>query len=499
MNGRRPARTAAAGSAGWPAAAAGWALLSAAVSAALLPAPAAAHGLVGRSDLPLPDWLFAWGASIVLIISFVGLTLGWREVRLEGYRWRALGHGLSAAVTGPAARIGAGAVGALLLGFVVWTGIDGVDAPDRNFSITFVFVTFWLGLVILSVLFGDLFRAFNPWRAIAHVVARGFSLAVGRRQTAPLRYPERLGRWPAVAGLVGFVFLELVWGQTGFATSGVTPATLATATVAYSLYTFVAMALFGIERWVDRGETFAQYFGMFASLAVLEVRDGRLGRRPPLAGATTWAQPTGSLALVLVAIGATTFDGAQEGVLEGPISSTFQALTDAGLTPLTALRLTNSLYLAGALAAVAAIFWGGIYGMKIVDGRRRALELGRSFAHAFIPIALAYLIAHYFSLVVYQEQAQFTFLLSDPFGDGSDWFGTAGSGIDYGLIGATAIWYVQFGAIVGGHVLALALGHDRALVLWKDPRTAAYSQVWMLATMVFFSVLGLYLLSQANA
>ena len=57
---------------------------------------------------------------------------------------------------------------------------------------------------------------------------------------------------------------------------------------------------------------------------------------------------------------------------------------------------------------------------------------------------------------------------------------------------------MQFGAIVVGHVTALALGHDRALALWKDPRDAAWSQVWMLVTMVFFSVLGLYLLSQAN-
>ena len=477
---------------------AGWALLGAAVTAAMLPGAASAHGLVGRSDLPLPDWLFAWGSSIVLIVSFVGLTLGWRSVRFEDYDWRALGRGLSTALTGRPARVLAGAIGVALLFLVIWTGIDGVDAPDRNFSVTFVFVTFWLGVVVLSVLFGNVFRAFNPWRAIAHVVAAGFSALVGQKQAAPLRYPERLGRWPAVAGLVGFIFLELVWGQTGFAAAGLTPRTLATATVAYSLYTFVAMGLFGIERWTDRGETFTQYFGMFASLAVFEVRDGRLGRRPALAGATTWALPAGSLALVLTAIGGTTFDGAQEGALKEPISSLFQTLSDAGLSPIAALRITNSLFLAGTLLAVSAIFWGGIYGMRIVDGKRPAIELARKFAHAFIPIALAYLVAHYFSLVVYQEQAQFTYLLSDPFGDGSDLFGTAGSGIDYSLVGATAIWYVQFGAIVVGHVIALALGHDRALSLWKEPRTAAYSQVWMLVTMVFFSVLGLYLLSQAN-
>jgi hypothetical protein len=478
---------------------AGWALLGAAVTAALLPPAASAHGLVGRSDLPLPDWLFAWGSSIVLIVSFAALTLGWRTVRYEEYRWREIAGAAGAAVTSLPARIVAGAIGALLLAVVVWTGIDGIDAPDRNFAVTFVFVTFWLGLVVLSVLFGDVFRAFNPWRAIAHAVARGFSLAVGRRQTAPFHYPERLGRWPAVAGLVGFVFLELVWGQAGFASSGVTPRTLATATAVYSIYTFVAMGLFGIERWIARGETFSQYFGMFASLAVLEIRDGRLGRRPALAGATRWALPAGSLALVLAAIGATTFDGAQEGVLKEPIGSLFQSLTDSGLTPTTALRLTNTLFFAGTLAAVAAIFWAGIYGMRMVDDKRTALDLARRFAHAFIPIALAYLVAHYFSLVVYQEQAQFTFLLSDPLGDGSELFGTAGHGIDYGLIGANAIWYVQFGAIVVGHVIALALGHDRALALWRDPRTAAYSQVWMLVTMVFFSVLGLYLLSQANA
>nr|MBA2522091.1 fenitrothion hydrolase [Solirubrobacterales bacterium] len=137
-------------------------------------------------------------------------------------------------------------------------------------------------------------------------------------------------------------------------------------------------------------------------------------------------------------------------------------------------------------------------GMRIVERKRSARELGAAFAHAFIPIALAYVIAHYFSYFFYLEQAQFTFLLSDPFGTGADLFGTASSGINYASIGANTIWYVQFGAIVLGHVVALALGHDRALKLWGSTRDAAWSQVWMLVMMMFFSMLGLYLLSQAN-
>jgi hypothetical protein len=203
--------------------------------------------------------------------------------------------------------------------------------------------------------------------------------------------------------------------------------------------------------------------------------------------------------LVLIAIGGTAYDGAQEGALQGAISTVLEWLTDAGLGANAAFRLTNTIFLALCLLVVAGIFWAGIRGMHTIRGSLPTAELGRRLGHAFIPIALAYLVAHYFSLFVFQEQAQFTFLLSDPLGDGSNLFGTAGGGIDYTLIGATAIWYVQVAALVIGHVAALAMGHDRAIAIYGDHRIAARSQYWMLAMMVIFTTLGLYLLSQANA
>ena len=110
------------------------------------------------------------------------------------------------------------------------------------------------------------------------------------------------------------------------------------------------------------------------------------------------------------------------------------------------------------------------------------------------------MVAHYFSLVVFQEQAQFTYLLSDPLGNGTtDLFGTASGGIDYSVLSSNAIWYVQVGALVVGHVIGLTLAHDRAIAYWGDYRQATRSQYWMLAVMVGFTCLGLYLLSSANA
>ena len=75
-----------------------------------------AHALVARQDLPIPAWLFAWGASIVLIVSFFALSVGWREPRFERDRWRPLGAGLSRALLGLPAQILCGAIGVFLLG-----------------------------------------------------------------------------------------------------------------------------------------------------------------------------------------------------------------------------------------------------------------------------------------------------------------------------------------------------------------------------------------------
>jgi hypothetical protein len=145
---------------------------------------------------------------------------------------------------------------------------------------------------------------------------------------------------------------------------------------------------------------------------------------------------------------------------------------------------------------VAGVYRLGVVGMGSLAGGHDANELARRFVHSLIPIAMAYVIAHYFSLVVYQGQAM-AFLISDPLGDGSDVFGTAGTAIDYNVIGANGVWYVQVFALVLGHAAGLTLAHDRALVVYERARDATRSQYWMLAVMVGFTCLGLWLLSAA--
>lgn len=458
-----------------------------------------AHALVARKDLPIPAWLFAWAASLVLIVSFFALSVAWREPRFERERWRPLGARLSSVLLGWPLQALCGAAGVFMLGVAIYAGLHGTEAPDRNLALTFLFVTVWLGFPLFSVVLGDVFRPFNPWRAIGRAVGGAFA-ALAAQRPAHLSYPERLGRWPAAVGLLAFVWLEVVYGGSGGVAVGLSPGTAALAALLYSLYTLAMMAVFGVERWCDRGETFSVYFGMFGQLGAFGVREGRLGVRRPLAAATHWATVPGSAAVVIASIATTSFDGAQEGAFKNAIESVFEWLIDAGLAPLASLRLTDTLFMLLCFAGIGLVYLIGVRGMAAVAGAPPLVKLRSGFAHTLIPIAFAYLAAHYFSLFVYQEQAQFTYLLSDPLGTGhTDLFGTASSGVDFRILSANAIWYVQVGALVVGHVVGLTLAHDRATAYWGDYRQAARSQYWMLAVMVAFTCFGLYLLSVANA
>ena len=128
----------------------------------------------------------------------------------------------------------------------------------------------------LSVLFGDVFRAFNPWRAIGRAVAWVAQTAARGPLPAPLEYPERLGHWPAAAGIFAFAMLELV------ASSGDKPENVAIAALVYSAATFVGDGALRRRRaGSSAGEAFGVYFNLFSRISPVARRGGELGLRPP--------------------------------------------------------------------------------------------------------------------------------------------------------------------------------------------------------------------------
>jgi hypothetical protein len=374
-----------------------------------------------------------------------------------------------------------GVIGVGLLVVTILAGYLGSGTALDNWAPTFLLITFWVGLVFVSIVFGPIYRAFSPFRAIGRLLP-----------SLDRPYPDKLGRWPAVVGLWLFTWIELVsgWGEN--------PATLVTAALGYTVLMLAAQVYWGVETWSRRGEAFAVYFGMFSRLGVWEVRDGVLGVRRPLSGLTRLDNAAGTVAFVTVMIGTVTFDGLSQGQLWKDLSANVvDALDGLGIGALTASKIAATIGLLFGVALVAGFYRLGIEGARSVGGGLAFSRLEFGFIHTLVPIAAVYVAAHYLTFLVFEGQA-IIYLASDPFGQGWDLFGTVNSGIDYSIFPQEDTWYVQVAVVVVGHVAALMLAHDRALTLYKDARLAVRSQYWMLGVMVGFTSLALWLLAQAG-
>ncbi len=456
-----------------------------ALVALMLPASAQAHGIVGKADLPIPVWLFSWTAAIVLVVSFVALSTMWTRPQLQQPRLRRLFR-LPRLLEWLA-----GLFGLAVFALVVYSGFAGAQVTQANFSVTFIYVVFWVGTPVASVLFGDLFHALSPWRTCARACAALLRLARRGHPANPLlRYPKWLGLWPASAGIVGFAWLELIYVEKD------RPSILAALSLGYFAAMLAGMAVFGIDEWSSQADGFGVYFNLLSKLsALVRDKDGVVYARRLLSGVTDLEIRSGTVAFICIQIGTTTFDGFSNGGVWRNNEPSLQGLfEDLGFHPTPAQELAYSVGMMFCLLLITAVYRVGIFGVGKVSERYDRATLTRTFAHSLVPIAFAYVLAHYFSLLLWQSQAM-VYLASDPLGNGANIFGTSGFQIDYHIISYAAIWYVQVAALLSGHVGGLALAHDRALVLYKDPEEAVRSQYWMLAVMVAFTSFGLWLLS----
>jgi hypothetical protein len=450
-----------------------------------------AHGIGGVRDPVLPDWLMYYGGAIVLILSFVALGVLWRRPVLEGRgEGRPVGERWQRLLLWPGWRIILGALSAGLL-LVVWLAafVGRPDAGD-NLAPTFVWVIFWLGLVPLVVIFGNLWSVLSPWKAVADAVAWAWR-KTGREWEPAAAYPERLGRWPAAVLLFAYATLELAYPRAA------EPRTLALAIVVYSWITWAGMLIYGRREWNENGEAFNVYFSLLSLIAPFAVqeRDGRrrVVVRPPLAGLTLPQHRPGTVAFVVVMLGSVAFDGLsrQQWWQDRLYNLEAEYIVDSPRTADLVATGFNGLGLLAAVVAVAIVFLVAVRAAKAVAGGTEGLA--SVFVASLIPIALAYSVAHYFTLLVNQGQYALQ-LSSDPFGKGWDLFGT--SDFQPSLFNSpNAIWYVQVGVLVLGHVVGLTLAHDRAIALWGSARTAVQTQYAMLALMVLYTCTGLWLLS----
>jgi hypothetical protein len=430
-----------------------------------------AHGIGGRQDLPIPFGYALWGAAATLLVSFLLLGVLWRRPMLRGDEaGRPLPAGVQRVLDGPVFRW---AVRLLGLAFTAYVLVAALAGPDlaTNPTAGVVYVLLWVGLVPLSLLFGPVWRLLNPLRTLHLLLSR----AMGTRPEEGLRpLPSGLGYWPAALGLFAFVWLELV---------GPDRATLPVLRTWFGLYAgihLIAAALYG-SHWFDRGDAFEVWSGFFGRLSVLGRRgDGRLVLRNPLDGMAGLDPAPGIVAVVAVMLGSTAYDGISNAPFWVARQQESAAPTLFGTAGLLGMVLAVALTYAAATAVSG----------RLAHQRRRVLP--GEFAHSIVPIALGYVVAHYYSLFLLEGQRTLAYL-SDPLSNGSDLLGTAGREVSTAGITPTSVATIQVVAVLMGHVLGVVLAHDRSVRLFPR-REALAGQVPLLVLMVGYTVGGLLLL-----
>lgn len=415
-----------------------------------------AHGLGGRSDLPIPLWLAIYAGAVAVIVSFLVLAALWATPRLKGAEAGRPLPALERVADGRATRVALRVLGLVLFaGFLVvaWAGPD--DNGTRNPAPTWFYVWFWVGMVPASLLLGPVWRLLNPLRPLA-----GAARVLLR--VRPRVLPARLGYWPAVAGMLAFLWLELVFDQASASR------VVALFVTGYAIVHVIAGTVYG-PRWFERGDGFEVYSWLISRASPLGRRsDGRLVLRNPLDGLAATPRRPGLTPVVVVVLGSTVFDGLSRtsvwsDLISGTDGAAYVALGTAGLL--------------GAIGAVVLTFGFAIRLTRPYLGRGQ--DAYAEFAHSIIPICIGYTVAHYLSFALFQGQ-QGILLGNDPLGQGWDLFGLSGARVDYTLLSTATIGVVQVCAIVLGHIVAVTSAHDRAVGILPR-RYARFGQYPILA------------------
>jgi len=467
------------------------------------PLPVAAHAIGGTFQLPVPLWLYLAGAAIAVAASFIVTIVVARRASPATYRLRSTPTSVASA-----ARWGLRAVGLAWWYGAILTGL--VIGDISQLPGVLLWIGIWVGLPIAAALVGNAWPSLSPFRTTFSALEWVAQRLGARSLDVGVAYPPGLARWPAVALLAAGVWAELILPGAAAAT------TVATLMLAYSVLTLVGMIIFGQIGWLRNAELFEVELGWFGRIGPIgresvsaALCDGcgeacdpfrcmdcpecavaaddaerRPGFRWWIVGLTDVTRAGWSdAAFVILALAGVTFDGLHETrfgavILEWllpPITTIF------GVT-LTAFLLVDTI----ALGLVAGTFFIAFAVVRWLTRQLAdsALSPAGVYAATLLPIAAGYFIAHYLTLVI-QGVAWLPGLLADPL---------LSLAPELTWIPVSVVWYVSVAAIVGGHIAGIVLTHRLSLL--DSPRRATLAGLPMVALMVGYTVLSLWIIAQ---
>lgn len=432
----------------------------------------ASNAAVGLSDasrdaLDVPRWLYvATGGAAIGASALLASFVTDRRLVSAVHGW----HRPLAVVNARPIRAVGTALGLAALAVVVVRGVTGPQIPTVNAAVLFVFVGGRAGLTMLAALVGNPWPALNPWRSVATVLPNGFR-----------EYPDRLARWPAVAGILLLVWLETTTGVTG------RPASLAALVAVYSVATTLGAVRFGPGDWFDNADPVSVFLRAYGRVAPIAREDGRLTLRFPgmrLVERYGTDEPHDSdVALAVALVWELTFSGFVTTTVGGDI---VRAVVNVGVPPLVVYA---TLFVGGFVVFLGAYRLAARVASRRVSTARDAASLSRRFGPSLFAIAAGYLLAHYLAFFL-SLSPSLAAAVSSPLSPPAN-----------PLVLSLPAWVGTLGvlSVLLGHVLAVWVTHSTAYELFPSRVQAIRVQYPFVVVMVGYTSVSLWLISLPTA
>ncbi len=401
------------------------------------------HGVVNVGDLPIPFDIVLNSSALVVLITFVYLKVSWKESIIRPRQ----------EVFNDKQNFIGKLFGIIILFLLVVPGIFGNESSKTSVAPLILWVFLWIGVPVLGLLFGDIYSKFNPLNL--------FSLKSDK--------PESV--YFACILFIGLTWFELVWKKPG------NPLNIAI--VLITLFVCVNLLRYFFKKSLIEVDPLLLLHYLYSKLKLF---NSRPYFRSLLDNIGNLAKLKGIEYFVLLMIGTVTYDGLRETTFW---YNQFGSRTDD-------IGFSTMMFLIMNLGTILFYRFACFFAIKVGGSDLKLNHVSNLFGHTMLPIAFAYHVTHYLTLLLFESQT-FFYRFNDPIGTGMNLLNVEEPTINY-FVEPLVIWGIQVAVTLLGHMLSVVLAHDLAVKLFGHQQSDKTQYIFLFIT-VALTLQALFVLS----
>ena len=401
------------------------------------------HGVVNVGDLPIPFDIVLNSSALVVLITFVYLKVSWKESIITPRQ----------EVFNDKQNFIGKLFGIIILFLLIAPGIFGNESSKTSVAPLILWVFLWIGVPVLGLLFGDIYSKFNPLNL--------FSLKSDK--------PESV--YFACILFIGLTWFELVWSRPG------NPLNIAV--VLITLFVCVNLLRYFLKKSLIEVDPLLLLHYLYSKLKLF---NSRPYFRSLLDNIGNLAKLRGIEYFVLLMIGTVTYDGLRETTFW---YNQFGSRTDD-------MGFSTMMFLIMNLGTILFYRFACFFAIKVGGSDLKLNHVSNLFGHTMLPIAFAYHVTHYLTLLLFESQT-FFYRFNDPIGIGMNILNVQESTINY-FVEPLVIWGIQVAVTLLGHMLSVVLAHDLAVKLFGHQQSDKTQYIFLFIT-VALTLQALFVLS----